>query len=162
MRFRLILKKIVEAKEEMGKRMKASFFQLAQVRGQTQARTIACCDVARQRGGGMGVGLHAAAAGAAGCSSAGPERGSWRFLLQARYAAGELRHTVLDSVDQVRGREGGPGGVSQRIPLLLLLLLLQLAPCTARAPRPSPHRHTAVDAARPPSACARTQTTWRG
>lgn len=69
MRFRQILKKIVQTKEEMGKVMKASFFSLA----------------------------------------------------QARYSSGEFKHTVFDSVDQVRcagayragGRAGeaGQGGV---------------------------------------------------
>lgn len=62
LRFRMILKNIVNAKEEMGKLMKESFFALA----------------------------------------------------QAKYVAGEFRHTLLDSVDQVRDlprratqREGG-------------------------------------------------------
>ena len=63
MRFRQILKKIVQAKEQMGSLMKASFFSLA----------------------------------------------------QARYATGEFRHTVLDSVDQasirVRLTEDNVAGV---------------------------------------------------
>lgn len=59
LRFRQILKNIVNTKEQMGKVMKESFFALA----------------------------------------------------QARYAAGEFRHTVLDGVDQAR--VGPPGAHSQ-------------------------------------------------
>jgi hypothetical protein len=152
MRFRLILKKIVETKEEMGRVMKASFFSLAQVGGWVGGggRTFFCCcshtclavfgsgvgkSTAPQQGRpkspphqhqqalGPRKGSPARRAaqllplhGATACASARSllRRAAALLPLQAKYASGDFKHTVFDSVDQVcrglstvRGRQRG-------------------------------------------------------
>lgn len=124
MRFRQILKKIVDTKEEMGRVMKASFFSLAQVGEWGWGAAVWCGGFGRidwrravkrssGRQGSAGLFPPAARWVAAACwpqaavlpcdrgVQGSQEFGPCDFPLQAKYASGDFKHTVFDSVDQV-------------------------------------------------------------